>query len=92
VQEAANIDKKIDDGYPTSGAVLAMELNVGFGFAGVAWMNGWYYGRPLNAMPTAPTPTSCFDNNNSPTGAPMLYTFSQNGGAGMNCALSFLFQ
>jgi hypothetical protein len=39
----------------------------------------------------APSATTCYDNNNSASN-PVTYSLSQNGGAGLNCSLSFQFQ
>jgi prepilin-type N-terminal cleavage/methylation domain-containing protein len=76
--EAYNIDKKMDDGLPTSGTVVAKYLN------GPS--------TALQPAPTGPTDTTstCY----SGSGATSVYSLSAtaNGGSGLNCALSFKFQ
>ncbi|HEU5046934.1 MAG TPA: prepilin-type N-terminal cleavage/methylation domain-containing protein [Rickettsiales bacterium] len=72
VLQAYNIDKKLDDGKPLSGNVVAF-FSTGNGiFAPIAL--------------AAPSSTTCFDTTLS------QYSINQNGGSGMNCALSFRFQ
>jgi prepilin-type N-terminal cleavage/methylation domain-containing protein len=91
VMEAYNIDKKVDDGFPQSGNVMAWYIN-----GAQTWTDG------TNASYTAnePTPyagalagsaTTCYDNGNS-AGAVTQYSLNQNHGAGANCALSFTMQ
>jgi len=46
---------------------------------------------PYTVAVTA-SPTTCFDNNGSVSGTAQTYSMSQNGGSGINCALSFKFQ
>jgi len=77
VGQAYNIDRKMDDGLPTSGRVSAM-------------LHGNFWdGVP--SLPIATTTTTCYDNGNNAAN-PTIYTMSQNNGAFLNCVLSFLFQ
>jgi hypothetical protein len=81
VSIAYNLDKKVDDGNPTTGRVQAMYINGNTG----PTING------IKTPPFAPSAssdnsTSCY---NSSTNA---YSISVNGGRGPNCALSFKFQ
>lgn len=98
VQQAYDIDKKIDDGLPQSGRVLAFYSNYNVPWIGTM---GWAAGGGTfgandgtTAMgPTAaPTPyamTNCYDNNN--IAGPQTYSMTKNA-AQLNCALSFQFQ
>jgi prepilin-type N-terminal cleavage/methylation domain-containing protein len=94
--QAYAIDSKIDDGFPTSGRVVAMlatwPIAVWWESAG-ADQTSWRTSN-LNlstaALPSAAT--SCFDNANV-AGALMQYsTGSSNSGNAVNCALSFQMQ
>lgn len=76
VIQAYNIDKKMDDGLPLGGNVMATYINAPDGNAPLA--------TPANA-PTD-TATSCYNTNNQ------TYSLSVGSGAGLNCALSFRFQ
>jgi prepilin-type N-terminal cleavage/methylation domain-containing protein len=98
VSQAFAIDKKMDDGLPQSGNVIAIYLNWNTPFAGsVAWAagGGTFGAATATATPTtAATPgssTTCYDNANS-AGAPQQFSMQQNNGNGVNCALSFRFQ
>lgn len=102
VAQAQNIDIKVDDGLPQSGKVMALLVTqVGSGNnpnyvywsangssagAGSTFMGG---GGPTTAA-TAGSATTCFDNG----GVIRIqnYSMGQNGGAGINCALSFQFE
>jgi prepilin-type N-terminal cleavage/methylation domain-containing protein len=77
VAEAYAIDKKTDDGVATSGNVQAM-------YADDNTFPGCGEGFTSNATPV--TATSCFDT------ASGNYALAVNGGAGVNCALSFNIQ
>jgi prepilin-type N-terminal cleavage/methylation domain-containing protein len=97
VQQAYSIDKKIDDGLPQSGNVMAMYVNNNTpAWGSVAWAAGggnFGAGSGSNGPTTAATPyaiTNCYDNNNT-AGAQQTYSLSQNANA-YNCALSFKFQ
>jgi prepilin-type N-terminal cleavage/methylation domain-containing protein len=89
VGQAYAIDKKIDDGSPQSGNVTAAYISFSTPlYAGAS--SGW----PTYYPTTAATPgssTTCYDNDNV-GGTPMQYSMAQNGGAGVNCALSFVMQ
>jgi prepilin-type N-terminal cleavage/methylation domain-containing protein len=84
VQQAYQIDKKIDDGFPITGNVTAT-YDSG---------NGTPSGSIENAAPptvnaaATDSATSCY-NSSTQTGA---YSLNINNGTGVNCALSFRFQ
>jgi prepilin-type N-terminal cleavage/methylation domain-containing protein len=103
VSQAYNIDKKIDDGYPTTGNVAAMVIA-----PTPIWVRGGAVGTADSYVPSgsafsnpifsgvaatagnAAGPTTCFD---APTvGGTTNYSMEINGGAGLNCALIFKFQ
>ncbi len=87
VQEAYNIDKKMDDGLPQSGNVIALFLDA---------TPHWVWDSPVdgnNAPQTTAAPgdsTTCADNGNV-NGATVQYSLSQSS-SNTNCALSFRFQ
>ncbi len=87
VTQAFMIDKKMDDGYPQTGQVLAEYIPN-------QWPD-WAAGGGASGAPnTAATPgsaTTCYDNGNT-NGAMQQYSVGQNGGNGRNCALSFALQ
>ena len=95
VQQAYNIDSKIDDGLPQSGNVTACYVN----FDVVNYAAVWAAGSNLAGAgsngcqaTTAATPyarTNCYDNNNG--AGTQRYSLSQNAPL-QNCALSFKFQ
>ena len=104
VAQAYSIDKKIDDGLPQSGRVLALNnpgLNAGWAIGGqnsATGANGMGANDgndgpviPGDGISTAPTADTCYDNS-SVAGGVEKYSMSQNGGAGLNCALSLQFQ
>lgn len=78
VQQAFAIDKKMDDGLPQSGHVTAM------------YVPSFWVGT-VDTSATPGSATTCYDNGNA-AGAIQQYSMQQNGGAGVNCALSFQFQ
>jgi prepilin-type N-terminal cleavage/methylation domain-containing protein len=87
VQQAYAIDKKVDDGLPQSGNVLALyplPVPVVVWAGGSGGMGGW--GAPNN-NPTSSSATSCYDNGGG--SGPQNYSVGFNGGVGLNCALSF---
>jgi prepilin-type N-terminal cleavage/methylation domain-containing protein len=97
VQEANDIDRKIDDGMPQSGNVTATYVNNN-NSPRVMWAAGgsgnqgsttsWNYGQPTTqATPWAST--NCYDNNNAV--GPQQYSLARNATV-VNCALSFRFQ
>lgn len=96
VNQAYNIDKKIDDGLPQSGSVMAVYLNWQTSLPGsIAWAaGGGNFGASTGggASTTAATPyanTNCYDNNG--VAGIQKYSLSQNANQ-QNCALSFRFQ
>jgi prepilin-type N-terminal cleavage/methylation domain-containing protein len=89
VQQAHSIDKKIDDGLPQTGSVTALYLDAPLAYCPI-WANTVYACDTPFTVAVPASSTSCFDNGNS-AGAAQQYSISQNGGSGMNCALSFQF-
>ena len=92
VKQAYDIDVKTDDGLPWTGRIRAAV------WSGLPqWLEGGTYGNGgLTDIPYLygnfpADPTTCVDNNGSVTNL-AEYSISQNGGIGMNCALSFRFQ
>ncbi len=103
VAQAYAIDAKMDDGLPQSGRVIAAYENletvnpnpIGYGgdYGIPAWVNpgGRAVVDGVTTTATAGSSTTCYDNGNNAADA-MQYSMTQNGGAGVNCALSFQFQ
>jgi prepilin-type N-terminal cleavage/methylation domain-containing protein len=92
VQQAAAIDVKMDDGLPQGGRVIAKYADYARSTNGYVWAAGG--SGALGASPgvaAAASPTTCYDNQGTATD-PMLYSMTQSGGSGVNCALSFRFQ
>jgi len=83
VAQAYNIDKKVDDGLPQSGRVLAWYINEDALLVGLPSEN------PNTA--TSGSLTTCSDNGNV-GGATQQYSMEESSGSGVNCALSFQFQ
>jgi prepilin-type N-terminal cleavage/methylation domain-containing protein len=88
--QAYNIDKKVDDGMPQTGRILA-QTEPG------AWAAGLGYnscsdgcGDPPGT-PVTPSSLTCYDNAGSAS-KPMTYSISQDNGTDVNCSLSFQFQ
>lgn len=102
VIQAYNMDKKIDDGLPTTGNVLAVTTayyQTGAVFY-LAWCmfgsNGgdWAVNStltPLSGGSFSPSASSCVDNNNSSSNV-VQYSITANNGQGVNCDLAFRFQ
>lgn len=88
--QAHAIDKKMDDGIPTMGKVLAIQLvKVPMWAGGVIPANT---AVPLNIALAPGNPyLSCFDNGNI-MGAPMHYTDISNKNQANTCSLAFRFQ
>jgi hypothetical protein len=86
VQQASSIDEKIDDGLPQSGRVISVYTSG----ANWYWSGGGNFQNGPFTTVTAGSSTSCFDNGG--VSGPQQYSVEQNGGAGVNCALSFRFQ
>ena len=76
VQQGYNIDKKVDDGFPTTGNVTATAGTASTENAAAVAVNG----------ASADSATSCYNS------ASNTYSLNQNNGNGANCALSFRFQ
>lgn len=92
VRQAYSIDAKVDDGLPQSGRIYAFYDGGSDGGTWPAWAgNTTNNGGTAFTTATVGSPTTCFDNDNT-TGAPQRYSMEQNGGTGLNCALSFRFQ
>jgi len=95
VAQAYAIDKKVDDGLPESGNVIAMFLSPTNG--DLMWAQAseqWAF--TSTGLTVAPgqipaSSTTCFDNGNI-AAATATYSMNQNNGAGANCALSFKMQ
>ena len=81
VQQANNIDAKIDDGLPQIGNVIALYVNGNPAWAGTA----------SGTTAVSPSGTTCYDNGGNVANA-VVYSVSQNGGSKINCALSFRFR
>jgi len=102
VNQANNMDKKLDDGLPQSGKVLASTcLSCVSGLCmsyDYLWADPDIWGAisfttiltPYTSAKAA-TSTSCYDNGNV-AGAVQKYSVGINGGNGINCSLSFKFQ
>lgn len=99
VKQAYSLDKKLDDGLPESGNVIAAFVGTLTGgnmaFDNFVWP-GFQVGfdprmgtTDTRALPASST--TCFDNNGVAL-APIQYSMTQNAGNGPNCVLSFRFQ
>jgi prepilin-type N-terminal cleavage/methylation domain-containing protein len=77
VAQAYAIDKKSDDGLPTSGHVLAQYLADAPSGQNAFSTNG-----------ASPTATTCYDTSSGVA----AYSLTFNGGTGVNCGISFQFQ
>ncbi len=88
VQQAYGIDKKMDDGFPTSGNVIATYVtDPNY----VTWPGvNTILGANPGTVAIAGTSTTCFDNGGG--SGPQQYSVEQNGGANVNCALSIRMQ
>lgn len=82
VIDAYNMDKKIDDGMPQSGRVLA-------GFVGTAYGDPGHVIWSPNAV--SGSSTTCFDNQGNAAN-PATYSLGQNSGENMTCGISFKLQ
>ena len=96
VAQAYNIDKKIDDGFPTTGNVAAMLTTDGSVLWAIGGPNSAYVGDTyapsgslfsgkVASVGNASSSTTCFDA--AAVGSDPIYSMEQNGGAGLNCAL-----
>jgi prepilin-type N-terminal cleavage/methylation domain-containing protein len=91
VQQAYNIDTKIDDGLPQLGSVLAVYMYQHPTGGLWYWAGTTIAFTPPYTTATPASTTTCFDNGNV-GGAVQKYSVGTNGGNGLNCALSFKFQ
>jgi len=99
VQQAYNIDKKIDDGLAQTGRVITVVPGGPSGGLYGYWVtpagttqataSGSGY-APITA-PTAGSTATCFDNN-STLNAVQQYSMGYNNGSSINCALALRFQ
>ena len=97
VSQAYAIDKKVDDGFPQSGAVTAMYPNYLASYW-ILWAqgpphlgnNGYISAPNSGATATSGSATTCYDNAGQ-AGLNQTYSLSQNN-SNINCALSFRFQ
>ena len=92
VAQAYNIDKKIDDGLPNSGNVVAQYINGAISWAGASAGDGTCATGPGTPTTTATPATSstCYDNGGV-TGT-QHYSMEQSNGSGTNCGVSFVMQ
>jgi len=100
VDQSYSIDKKMDDGFPQTGKVIAKYQNAAIALVapggiaanyGLVWASG---GMVQGATDTSATPASsitCYDNSNV-AGGVQKYSVGTNSGKGLNCALSFKMQ
>jgi hypothetical protein len=91
VQQAYSIDKKMDDGMPQTGWVGAFYVNQMITNDLPVWAAGGGVAGTGPGIAATGSGTACFDNGGNAAN-PMQYSLTQNGGAGVNCALSFRFQ
>jgi prepilin-type N-terminal cleavage/methylation domain-containing protein len=103
VQEAYRIDQKIDDGFPQSGRVTAVYMEIS-----AIWAAGMSAGYAMGAFTpgqwtpttaaTVGSATTCYDNSTSADGQIAAngnvqhYSLEMNHGNTINCALSFQMQ
>jgi len=90
VQQAYNIDKKIDDGLAQSGIVTAFYIDNQITTYTAMWAAGGGVAGPSLGSSATGSPTSCYDNAGG-TG-PMQYSMGISNGNNVNCALSFKMQ
>ncbi len=89
VSQAYNIDKKVDDGLPQSGNLLAQYQTNVIGFP--IWSNGVSAANGPYTTATTGSSTTCYDNGGSSSN-PMTYSINQNNGSGANCGISWHMQ
>jgi prepilin-type N-terminal cleavage/methylation domain-containing protein len=87
VQQAYNIDKKIDDGLPGTGTVIATYIASGAGI----WFAGLGSGAWVGTAANPASATTCFDNGNN-AGTTQTYSVEVSNGSNVNCAISFQMQ
>lgn len=93
ILEAYNIDQKIDDGLPQFGKVRALyftnlltDIYLPLWAAGGGTVGARGAGNDPNTAAVPGTDITCYDNNN--VVGIRQYSLAQNGGNGINCALS----
>jgi prepilin-type N-terminal cleavage/methylation domain-containing protein len=91
VAQAYAIDKKLDDGLPQSGNVIAQYLTNSISSWPVWAAGAGGVGATGGNPPTLGSATTCYDNGNT-TGAPQQFSIQISNGANVNCALSFKMQ
>jgi|CXWL01.1.fsa_nt_gi prepilin-type N-terminal cleavage/methylation domain-containing protein len=100
VIDVYNVDTKIDDGLPQSGRITASYVRLtGSGNSGSAlWAEGVVgshssgaYHSPVDLSAITQSSTTCYDNGGV-NGAVRKYSISQDGGSGMNCAITYEMQ
>jgi hypothetical protein len=90
VNQAYGIDKKVDDGLPLTGNVLAAFISSNnWQWAGINGGSGRNVPPPTTLVTPAAS-TTCFDNGGN-NANPMLYSLTVSG-SNLNCALTFRFQ
>lgn len=92
VAQAYAMDTKIDDGRPQSGRVTAEYIDYDISFnSSITYASGGGVAGEAGTAATMGSPTTCYDNGNI-ANATQKYSMGQNGGANLNCALSFGFE
>jgi prepilin-type N-terminal cleavage/methylation domain-containing protein len=92
VKQAHSIDLKIDDGLPISGNVTTISTLSGAGMFSNNDVDALLGNTSVPGGSAIPaSSTTCYDNSNNAANN-VNYSLSQNGGNGLNCALSFKFQ
>jgi prepilin-type N-terminal cleavage/methylation domain-containing protein len=90
VQQAYSIDKKVDDGLPQSGQVLALYVTTYGSLFNLFWAGTLSQSSP-STQATAGSASTCFDNGNV-SGNPQQYSVEQNSGSDVTCTLAFKMQ
>jgi prepilin-type N-terminal cleavage/methylation domain-containing protein len=86
--QAYNIDKKVDDGLPQSGNVIAEYLPTSYSAWAMLSFSTYGYGGPIPGAAASLNSASCYDNGGH-AGVVTQYSVSNNT---LNCALSFQMQ
>lgn len=90
VLQAYSIDKKVDDGLPQSGQVLALYVTTAGGLFNLFWAGTQTQSSPSTTA-TPGSASTCFDNGNV-SGNPQQYSVEQSNGNNVNCTLAFKMQ
>ena len=88
VQQAYDIDRKIDDGLPHTGNVIAQYVINST--SGIVWAAGGGGVGTYDNSATAGSSTTCYDNGGN--AGIQQYSVEISNGANVNCALSFKIQ